>query len=87
MTGFRHVRRLHAYSGGTVRDLHPIPCSLRSREGTGVLDRFTCTRSEYHIPAPLSIENIHSEERRQAFAAVVFHAAFFRQLPDEDTVG
>ena len=25
MTDFRHVRGLHAYSGGTVPDLHRIP--------------------------------------------------------------
>ena len=26
MTDFRHVQDLHAYSGGTVRDSHPIIC-------------------------------------------------------------
>ena len=24
MTGFRQIENLHAYSGGTVRDLHPV---------------------------------------------------------------
>ena len=28
MTDFRQVWRLHAYSGGTVRDLHPVFYSL-----------------------------------------------------------
>ena len=28
MTGFRQMQNLHAYSGGTVRDLHPVIYSL-----------------------------------------------------------
>ena len=35
MTGFRHAGCLHAYSGGTVRDLHPIPYSLPGPIQTG----------------------------------------------------
>ena len=26
MTGFRLAQNLHAYSGGTVRDFHPVIC-------------------------------------------------------------
>ena len=28
MTGFRQIENLHAYSGGTVRDSHPVFYSL-----------------------------------------------------------
>ena len=28
MTGFRQMQNLHAYSGGTVRDSHPVIYSL-----------------------------------------------------------
>ena len=31
MTGFRLVQNLHAYSGGTVRDSHPVPYSPAGR--------------------------------------------------------
>ena len=35
VTDFRHVRGLGAYSGGTVRDSHPIVYSLLSANSAG----------------------------------------------------
>ena len=58
MTGFRLMQNLHAYSGGTVRDFHPVfysPATLLPQPQA--LKRNIYLYIEYHCDDELSIEN------------------------------
>ena len=58
MTGFRLMQNLHAYSGGTVRDSHPVfysPAALLPH--LQALKRNIYLYIEYHYDGELSIEN------------------------------
>ena len=58
MTGFRQIENLHAYSGGTVRDSHPVfysPAGLLPQPQA--LKRNIYLHTEYHYDGELSIEN------------------------------
>ena len=58
MTDFRQVWRLHAYSGGTVRDSHPVFYSLVVLlPHPQALKRNIYLHTEYHYDGELSIEN------------------------------
>ena len=61
MTGFRHAQNLLAYSGGTVRDSHPVfysPAGLLPRPQA--LKRNINLRDKY---TPLSHESQSSKEK------------------------
>ena len=45
MTGFRQIENLHAYSGGTVRDLHPVFYSP-----VGLLPRPQALKRNIYLP-------------------------------------
>ena len=58
MTGFRLMQNLHAYSGGTVRDSHPVfysPAGLLPRPQALKWNIYLA--KEYHYFGVLSIEN------------------------------
>ena len=58
MTGFRLMQNLHAYSGGTVRDSHPViypPAGLLPLPQA--LKWNIYLHIEYHCDDKLSIEN------------------------------
>ena len=61
------VRRLRAYSGGTVRDFHPIHYSLRCPEANGgALDMIYLSSSLYAQAARLSMGFFRNVEKREA---------------------
>ena len=56
MTGFRQMQNLHAYSGGTVRDSHPVIYSLVALlPQPQALKRNIYLPIAYHFPKDLSI--------------------------------
>ena len=58
MTDFRHVRGLHAYSGGTVPDLHRISLfSVEPKRISTALKRLLNSFIEYSLFVYLSIVN------------------------------
>jgi hypothetical protein len=61
MTGFRQMQNLHTYSGGTVRDSHPVfysPAGLLPHPQA--LRRNINLRKEYRACGILSIKNRHA---------------------------
>ena len=83
MTGFRLAQNLHAYSGGTVRDLHPVPYS-----SAGLLPPPQTLKGDihfadigYHQILCLSTFRFCDKEEEFAGSIIRFHEKILRNAP------
>ena len=60
MTGFRQIENLHAYSGGTVRDSHPVFYSP-----TGLLPRPQALKRNIYLHGQYTRLGVKSQSQKE----------------------